>query len=73
MQINSDVIAVLALLIMGMMSFFLYRSFPREIADQIFKKGDEAAAKTPQTWDDEAMKLLRQFYDLIKTQQPPTP
>lgn len=72
MQIDSDVITLLALLIMAVMSFFLYRSVPRDIADQIFKKGQEAAAKTPQTWDDEAMKLLRQFYDLLRAQQPPT-
>lgn len=72
MQIDSDVITLLALLIMAIMSFFLYRSVPRDIADQIFKKGEEAVAKTPQTWDDEAMKLLRQFYDMAKS-QPPTP
>lgn len=73
MQIDGDVITLLSLVIVAIMSFFLYRSVPRDIAEKIMNKATDAAAKTPQTWDDDALRLLRTVYDLLKTQAPPTP
>lgn len=71
-SILRDVLEILPWLIVALSMFLLYRSVPREYADKIMSKGEEIAAKTPQTWDDEALKLLRTVYDLLK-QQPPAP
>lgn len=72
-SILRDVLDILPWLVVTLSMFLLYRSVPREYADKIMSKGEEIAAKTPQTWDDDALKLLRTVYDLINAQTPPTP
>lgn len=73
MEISNDIITVIALLGMIVTSFLLYRSVPRDHADKLMDKAQEIAAKTPQTWDDEALKMVRRVYDLLQTSTPPTP
>lgn len=72
MEISNDIITVIALLGMIVTSFLLYRSVPRDHADKLMDKAQEIAAKTPATWDDEALKVARRIYDLLQ-QPPPTP
>lgn len=73
MQIDGDIITLLALVIVAIMSFHLYRSVPRDVAEKIMDRGERAAAKTPQTWDDDALKLLRTVYDLLQANAPAAP
>lgn len=73
MEISNDVITVIALLGMIITSFMLYRSVPREHADRLMAKGEEIAAKTPQEWDDLAVKIARAIYDALPKSAPPEP
>lgn len=73
MSIDNDIITLLSLVIMAVMSFYLYRSVPKDVADKLMAKGEEAAAKSPQKWDDDALKLLRTVYDLLQANRPADP